>query len=1285
MVNELSSGVSRPSDGFDFDQSVSDAVSAGFLEVERLAAIAGPVIGRYCLLSVKAAGMGAPRGGFAQDFDLRHRWFCEKLRKHLADQRQVLETFNIVFFGRTGAGKSTLLSAFGELDGAAVSPGESDWTMESSSVLWKGCRLYDTPGINGWGRSKKREHLEATARKAVEVADVVVLCFDSQSQQAGEFAKVSEWVRHFGKPTIAVLNSRNLRWRHPAKVADQTARKNISVSVRQHAANIRGELANIGLSDTPVVAIHSRRALFARACTPYRGPGEADFIHEREEYGLEYLGRWSNFSVLEALISAGIASGGSDLRLMSLREGIRTLLRDEASELTRLAERIGVRIAELDRVVERHLETLGYLEEQERAIHLHDDGRGGDLLTPAESARQAPYRAPAEGAFSRQVRNLVKPHLSEPRNKALGRFRKLEQEAFDNKHEVDAQRFTDVVFVEKEVTAALRAVWSLAARFLERELSIASAELSHDGDWAGGHTASFDGRAGVNAETIEKLLLGGNLLGGAVMVGAMGAIALNFWNPAGWVGGIALAGAGLINWGVQALGNTFGDSAEKQRAAARSKGYRAGATAVFETFDRIEETFIREARSLAWKAAAPNVAPLLQEFLTLSSLRDDLVAMVGGLNAAAEEIPTTRSSNIFSRAEAEVAETLDVNQVAGASIDRVLLGEDWFEHEKSTKGRTHEALQALTDGYRIRNEHDLSSLRRALSAAFAEPDSDSILAWRSQVAAAASDNECLAEVLAALPENPSRPKLAVVGDYSSGKSSFIKRILVELTGTAPESLLIRADPTTDSVRTYQQPDFDIVDTPGFQSGRDGHDDTAMMGAEGAVLAIVLFQVNLLIGNTAALEQIVKGSLSRAGIWPRALFVINRCDEIGVDPDHGSSEYLSRIDRKKAELHTALKSRGIDINLSHIHGIASDPFGLVGQQWPVVTADYDDHRTWDGIAPLINSLQTLSGGALSDAQRIADFGRSCSQLLTARLDTQGELEALQVEADKYDSVIRALTICLEDADYLSSKIEQGLTEKVSRHAMYAVERIRLVHRDNTAALAKEIVSWIGDEALIVELCGLTADSCKLINEWVNTHQSAIGREFSAARFSGQLGFDEVDTPAWANAEPGDLANAGRAAKAARKVAAGAANRDAVYGIGKAVGHKFKPWGAVKGAKNVARVGVVLQAAVLVIDAASWYQKTRSQRSWEEKLADAEKKVEETSESMVKQLLRGDDGPMLFLDERRKVVQEILDDTRRQQDLALTEVEKCVRRLEIVEALLAARPQVRKESYADAHTV
>src|SRR3546814_5198260 len=109
-----------------------------------------------------------------------------------------------------------------------------------------------------------RAKLETRAETAVADADVVILCFDTQSQQAGEFSKIAEWVSRYGKPVVAVLNSRNPRWRAPTKMGRQSARRDLSRTVQEHVGNIRDELAKIGLPTVPIVAIHTKRASFAR-------------------------------------------------------------------------------------------------------------------------------------------------------------------------------------------------------------------------------------------------------------------------------------------------------------------------------------------------------------------------------------------------------------------------------------------------------------------------------------------------------------------------------------------------------------------------------------------------------------------------------------------------------------------------------------------------------------------------------------------------------------------------------------------------------------------------------------------------------------------------------------------------------------------------------------------------------------------------------------------------------------------------------------------------------------
>ena len=205
-------------------------------------------------------------------------------------------------------------------------------------------------------------------------------------------------------------------------------------------------------------------------------------------------------------------------------------------------------------------------------------------------------------------------------------------------------------------------------------------------------------------------------------------------------------------------------------------------------------------------------------------------------------------------------------------------------------------------------------------------------------------------------------------------------MIAEFGGEAPDSLHVRADPTTEEVCRYPLGPVEIIDTPGFQSRRAGHDELALSGARGASLVIVLLHVNLLIGDTTALQAIADGTSTAAGKWPRMLFVINRCDELGVDPLDSIAEFFNRRDRKCAELTAALKSREIRVARSHIHGVAADPFGGVGAQLPVTAADYDANRAWDGIAALVDALRAWADNDIARASSLVAFDDALTQLL-----------------------------------------------------------------------------------------------------------------------------------------------------------------------------------------------------------------------------------------------------------------------------------------------------------------
>ena len=58
-----------------------------------------------------------------------------------------------------------------------------------------------------------------------------------------------------------------------------------------------------------------------------------------------------------------------------------------------------------------------------------------------------------------------------------------------------------------------------------------------------------------------------------------------------------------------------------------------------------------------------------------------------------------------------------------------------------------------------------------------------------------------------------------------------------------------------------------------------------------------------------------------------------------------------------------------------------------------------------------------------------------------------------------------------------------------------------------------------------------------------------------------------------------------------------NRDVIYAIGKAFGKKFKPWGAYRGAANVAKAGAVFGVAATAFDIYSWVRDSQQENGRE----------------------------------------------------------------------------------------
>ncbi|MBM7457534.1 GTPase [Rhodococcus coprophilus] len=1200
--------------------------------------------------------------------------FKHSIRSHLARQRKVLSTFNIAFFGRTGAGKSTLLSAFGRLDGGYVSPGESDWTTDVTEVEWAGCRLWDTPGINGWGRTRKRSELEKVAREAVEVADVVMLCFDTQSQQPSEFAKVAEWVREFGKPAIAVVNVRNLRWRHPAKVPSDNARRSLSQAVREHVVNIRAELSNIALGATPVVAIHSRRALFARATTPFKGPSESNFTTERKNFGVESLAQWSNFSVLEDLVVASIVSGGSDLRLRALREGVRGILTSHAMDLDGQVQEMTPRIEEAERIIEGLFDTLGYPDERILQALPGAQGDKNDAVKTLESLRGVPFTSPVTGRLDRHVARLLRSHLADPRADSIAVSDRLLYEAFEQKRTLDESRFNEMVYNLEAIQAAVEEVWSSKAEFLSRDVSLAAFGAAPDLSDSDLDSASLNGAAGRVKLSIARLMQAAGLAAGAGAGVLIVPGVANIWNPAGWVASSASVALRLVAEAGKYAGKKIEHLGEKEKTEARSEAQASFRHAVDMTFDRMEQDLRMRSRESTWDLVGPELRALLLNAIALRKQQAALERLVGQLRRAASSLPISPSADAtLARAQSEVLDSYAESRLPDRDLDapaeplaqRVWLGEDWIE-DTATEIDIENPVQHAA--FAVRADSDQQQLRELLDRVWNPRSLERVAAMTARTSTGSSP--VYAEEEPASQCGCSRPKIVFLGDYSSGKSSLIKRILIETGDFDSADMPIGGGPVTSAAHAYHVGNVCLIDTPGFQSSNSEHNALALQVAAGAALVVFVFHVNLLIGDLSFIESIANGTETSVSKRDRILYLVNRADELGVDPVTAPAEFLAAKDRKESELVAALASHGIQVDPRQVYSMSGDPFGKVGSRIDIGPSAYGQHRSWDAVGPVIDVINSVGKDHARAGAAKADLDVSLNNLMKQRIDLQDGIRNAEAVTDANRAVMEALENGERDALLLSGVLRQDARDLVSGHANFAKSRVRSLASDELHKMAEIANSWWNDIGFQTNIESFRTRAAQEIDDWFREHSSQIDREIAAAEFAqrGIVIDHRFEGPNAANGD-GPRVFAG-AAKGGARIAKALGRRDEIYRVGKMIGVKFRPWGAVRAAGRAAKVAPVLAVVGVAADAYGVFKGEKALRDRELSREEAETFIAKLAEEILDQILCGTeaDGPIPVLEERRTALTECMQDMQKDVNATAAAVADLQASLEEIDGLL-----------------
>ncbi|RUP04854.1 MAG: hypothetical protein EKK34_10795 [Mycobacterium sp.] len=281
----------------------------------------------------------------------------------------------------------------------------------------------------------------------------------------------------------------------------------------------------------------------------------------------------------------------------------------------------------------------------------------------------------------------------------------------------------------------------------------------------------------------------------------------------------------------------------------------------------------------------------------------------------------------------------------------------------------------------------------------------------------------------------SEPVVTLYGAYDTGKSSLIRRLVVDSGVEVPEWLTISARHETFEVSEVRAAGCVLRDTPGFVTGaEDARADMNSQLANSAVeltdVAIVTVTPQLATAEFSALHALVRQGWAPGSLW----FVISRFDEAGVDPESDEDGYRGRAQRKTEELRRAL---GL-AEAVPVFVVSQDFAQMAGSERNPDPQLWDEFRGWDGIGELREALVTLSsrGGSSLRASAAQRFWRQ--SIITSLAGLHSEVAKYQSHEDFSDEGLQLRKSWLAQLDALQRSADADLRGKISETIGQAVD-------------------------------------------------------------------------------------------------------------------------------------------------------------------------------------------------------------------------------------------------------
>lgn len=318
------------------------------------------------------------------------------------------------------------------------------------------------------------------------------------------------------------------------------------------------------------------------------------------------------------------------------------------------------------------------------------------------------------------------------------------------------------------------------------------------------------------------------------------------------------------------------------------------------------------------------------------------------------------------------------------------------------------------------------------------------------------------KVAAEWDEHVARGKVEVtfLGPYSSGKSTLLRRLVVDGDAEIPDWLTVSARRETFELNAVEVGDLTFTDAPGFAAGNELHDELAQDALALSDAFLLVVPPQLLTTNRGLVGSIVSGHYffeeSRPDGDRAVIAVIAQADAMGIDPEDDVEGMRQLAERKRVELVAQLEdAAGVALPNLQVFCVAADPYEEQARQSHPQKSDFDRYRDWDGIDALAAALGALSeryedllraagiryfhrvGVAVaSHAQAVVDDLQASAEELRAR-QTEWEQQKIRVDAliDAAKADLHAALLALagelsEEAGGDDTKSRQHIDERMT---------------------------------------------------------------------------------------------------------------------------------------------------------------------------------------------------------------------------------------------------------------